>query len=311
MDWYLYIIIAIVTILLLTLLMAYICYKLTFYSNKEKNILKEEITLPNNDMFNEFKDQIINDIKEVRTYNYQDFYIYSYDGLKLHGKYYQKHTDAPIEIMFHGYKGSGERDLSTGVKRAFLCGRNALVIDQRASGLSEGKTITFGIKERYDCVSWVNFVTKHFGENQKIILTGISMGAATVMLASSMNLPKNVIGVLADCGYNKASDIIKKVIKDMKLPPNIIYPFIKLGAIIFGRFNPDETSPYESIKKTTLPIIFIHGSSDDFVPHNMSEKLYNACNSKKRLVSIKDGKHGTSYFKDSDTYIKELNEFFK
>mgnify|MGYP003305301600 CR=1 FL=1 len=221
-----------------------------------------------------------------------------------------KAKSAPIEILFHGYKGSGERDLSTGVKRAFKCKRNALIVDQRASGKSAGHTITFGINERHDCLSWTNFVVKHFGDDVKIILTGISMGAATVLLASSMDLPKNVVGILADCGYDKASNMIKKVIKEMKLPANFFYPLVKLGAKIFGHFNLEETSPYESVQNSKVPIIFIHGDNDSFVPYYMSDNLYNVCSSKKKLVKISNADHGVSYLVDPDTYIDELNNFF-
>lgn len=311
MDWYIYILIIIGFIILLTLLMAYICFRLTFYSKNKKQERNGEIKLPDNDMFNPYKDLIINDIKDVRMLPYETFTIKSFDNLTLQGKYYECIKGAPIEIMFHGYKGSGERDLSTGIKRAFKCNRNALVVDQRASGNSDGHIITFGINERKDCVRWVDFVVNKLGNNVKIILSGVSMGAATVLMASSMNLPKNVIGVLADCGYSKASDIIQKVVKDMKLPPKIIYPFIKLGAKIFGKFNLEEYSPYEAVQKTNLPIIFIHGSADNFVPCDMSIKMYNACISTKKLVTIEGAAHGTSYLKDPDIYINELNNFFK
>lgn len=307
--WYYYLLAIIIFIVLLVIIISFICYRLAFYS-KNKKPKTDEINLPNQPIYQLFKNDIIQDITDIRKLDYQEFKIKSFDGLNLYGKYYECIKGAPIEIMFHGYRGNGERDLSTGVKRAFKCNRNALVIDQRGSGKSEGHTISFGINERHDCVSWAKFVSKHFGNDIPIILTGISMGAATVMLASSMDLPQNVIGILADCGYDKASDIIKKVIKQMKLPANIFYPFVKLGAKFFGHFNLEETSPYESVQNSKLPIIFIHGEKDDFVPCYMSERLYNVCKSRKKLVTIKDADHGVSYLVNPNTYITELNNFF-
>ena len=97
-----------------------------------------------------------------RKMNYKKVSIKSYDGLSLVGKYYENFKDATIEIMFHGYRGSGERDLSTGIRRAKLCGRNAFIVDQRAHGKSEGHTISFGINERRDCLEWIKFVINHF-----------------------------------------------------------------------------------------------------------------------------------------------------
>ena len=309
MDWYFYLLISIGVILILILSITYISFKMAFYSKNKPNE-NNEIKLPDEDIYNKYKDVIINDITEARKLPFKEFSIKSFDGLTLYGKYFEFKKDATIEIMFHGYRGNGERDLSTGIKRAFACGRNALIIDQRASGKSEGHIISFGINERHDCISWVNKVISELGNDVKIILTGISMGAATVLMASNMNLPKNVIGILADCGYNKPSDIIKKVIKDKKLPANLLYPFVKLAARLFGKFNLEETSPFEAVKNAKVPIIFIHGDDDTFVPCYMSEKLYNACNNKKQLVIIHDAQHGISYLKDPVKYIDALNDFF-
>lgn len=305
------ILIILLAIFLLSIfIISYIAYKLAFHS-KNKYTLSDEIVLPNIPMYQTYKEIITQDIKDIRKIPSTEFSIKSFDGLTLYGKYFEFEKGAPIEIMFHGYRGYGERDLSSGVKRAFKCKHNALLIDQRAGGKSEGHVISFGIKERHDCIKWANFVVEHFGDDVKIILTGISMGAATVLLASSMDIPKNVIGILADCGYNKASEIIKKVIKDMKLSPKLLYPFVKIGARLYGHFNVEETSPYESVKNSKVPILFIHGDKDDFVPCYMSEELYKACSSKKNLVLIKNAGHGVSYLIDPDTYLREVNDFFK
>ena len=152
-------------------------------------------------------------MKEARKLVTEEFSIVSFDGLRLYGKFYEYEPDAPIELMFHGYRGSAERDLCGGVQRCFALGRSCLIVDQRTSEKSEGHVISFGINERRDCRAWVDFAVEHFGPDVKIVLTGISMGAATVMMAAGEPLPANVIGVLADCGYTSAKDIIKKVIR--------------------------------------------------------------------------------------------------
>lgn len=310
MTWYYKLLIITLIVLLLFILITYFCFRLTFYS-KNKPSKTNDVNLPKGKVYNDFKSIILNDINDVRKMKYTEFSIKSFDNLTLYAKYYEYQKDAPIEIMFHGYRGSGERDLSTGVKRAFLCKRNALIIDQRGSGKSEGHIITFGIKERRDCLLWIDFVIKHFGQNQKIILTGISMGAATVLMASCENLPNNVIGILADCGYTTPKEIINKVIKDLHLLPFIVYPILKLGAKIFGKFNLEETSALRSVKNSKVPIIFIHGESDDFVPCTMSKELYDNCTSKKELLIIPNAPHGISYLVDGKLYIDKLNDFFK
>lgn len=310
MDWYYIVLIVIASIILLVLLTCYICFKMCFYSNV-KVVENGEVKLPNDEIYQVHKDLIMKDIYDARAMNYKKVSIKSYDGLTLVGKYYENFKDATIEIMFHGYRGSGERDLSTGVRRAKECGRNALIIEQRGGGYSGGHIITFGVKERYDVISWINYVIETFGKDVKIILTGISMGAATVVNASAFDLPSNVIGILADCGYDSAKDMIKKTIKEMKLPVNIFYPFVKLSARIYGNFNLEEISPIQAIKKCKVPIIFIHGDADTLVPCYMSQNLYDSCNSKKQIVKIKNAGHGISYLVDPETYVKSLNEFFK
>jgi fermentation-respiration switch protein FrsA (DUF1100 family) len=184
-------------------------------------------------------------------------------------------------------------------------------VDHRASGRSDGSVITFGVKEKRDCLAWVDFAVKNIQPDGDIIITGISMGAATVMLASAEKLPENVVGVLADCGYTSAEDIIKKVIKEMKLPAGILYPFARLGGMIFGGFDVNLASPVKALEKTSLPVIFFHGDADGFVPCYMSEMNYNACASrKKRLVKISGADHGLAYPANRTQYVDEMRDFF-
>ncbi len=310
MEWYYIVSIIVVVLFLLILITSYICFRMTFYSKNKPSKDPNAIDIPDDQFYQNYREVIINDVTYARTLKYKEYSIESFDGLKLTGKYYECIKGAPIEIMFHGYRGNAERDLSTGIKRAFKCNRNVLLVNQRASSTSEGHVITFGINERKDCLEWTKLVVNEFGKDVKIILTGISMGAATVLMASCMDLPDNVKGILADCGYNKPSDIIKKVIKEMKLPDKFFYHFVKLGGKLFGKFNIDETSPYEAVKHSKVPIIFIHGDHDSLVPCHMSIKLYDACTSRKKLVTIEGAEHGVSYLKDPEKYINELNNFF-
>jgi fermentation-respiration switch protein FrsA (DUF1100 family) len=227
----------------------------------------------------------------------------------LRGAYFEKEKGLPIELMFYGYEGTYERDLCCGVQRAFAVNRNALLINQRASGDSDGNICTFGINEYKDCLKWIDFAVQKFGEDCKLILTGISMGAATVLTAAGENLPKNVIGVLADCPFSSAKEIIQKVITDMRLPAKIVYPFVKLGAKIFGKFDLEENSPMQAMSSCQVPVIFLHGDADDFVPWQMSVKLHEACQSKKKLVLIKGAPHGLAYPKDERGYLQAIKDF--
>ena len=307
----LYFIISLAAIVLLTLLVSFIIFRKSFYARRKKVVDKNEYSLPKGEIYEPYYDQMRVWIKELRAMPHKDVEIVSYDGLVLRGKFYEYKKGAPIEIMFHGYRSNAERDLCGGVARCRSLGRSTLLVDQRACGDSEGRVTTFGVKESRDCVSWVNFVVNNIDSEAQIYITGISMGAATVMTAASMPMPKNVVGVLADCGFTSPRDIIKKVMVDMKLPANILYPFARFGAILFGGFDPDSRTPKKSMKKCHLPIIFYHGDDDAYVPHYMSEELYKLCASeKKRLVITKDAGHGLCYIVDTEGYFRELIDFF-
>lgn len=292
------------------LLISFICFFMTFYVTKRQKTSTEEFPLPPGEIYEPYYPVMLAWMKEVRALPFGPVSIQSFDGLKLFGKYYECIPGAPIELMLHGYRGSAERDLCGGVQRAFALGHNVLIVDQRASGASEGRVISFGINESRDCRSWVDFIIARFGSDVKIILTGISMGAATVMIASGRDMPDNVVGVLADCGYSTAREIIQQVIRQMKLPVKPIYPFIKLGARLYGRFDLEETSPIESVRRCRLPIIFFHGDADDYVPHTMSQANYAACHTRKQLVIVPSAGHGLSYPADQEGYLTALKEFF-
>jgi len=129
-------------------------------------------------------------------------------------------------------------------------------------------------------------------------------------MAADKELPENVVGILADCGFTSAHDIIKKVIKDMGLPPSLGYSFVKLAARLFGGFDLEECSAIETVKRSRLPVIFYHGESDDFVPCYMSRELYEACSSRKELVTVPGAGHGLSYPVDPQRYLSTLREFY-
>ena len=294
--------------LLLLLLAAAVCYFMIFHSFRTKE--KEEYPIPKGEIYEVYREDMVRWIKEARARPRKEVSIRSFDGLTLRGIYYECEKGAPIEILFHGYRGTGERDLSGGVARCFALKHNALIVDHRASGKSDGHVITFGVYESRDCLKWVDFVLREIDPKAKIILTGISMGAATVMVAASQKLPDNVIGVLADCGYTSPRAIIKKVMRDLKLPADLLYPIARLGARLFGGFDPDAASPIESMKRSRLPVIFLHGDTDDFVPHAMSVENYEACIKEKRLVTIKNAGHGLAFPVDQELYLSALHEFF-
>ncbi len=306
-----YVIAALLLICVIVLVTSYICYFIVFKIPKRKILGKGEYDLPPGEIYEPFYPQMKVWVDSIRSMDRKSVEITSFDGLKLRGYYYEYSPDSPLELIFHGYGGNAERDLSGGVERCFALGRSVILIDQRGAGRSEGKVCSFGINERRDCLDWIKFATESFGKDRPLIIGGVSMGAATVMMASGEDLPKNVVCVMADCGYSSAKKIIKKVVHEMKLPEDLLYPFIKLGARIYGHFDLEETSPVEAVARSKTPIVFIHGDNDDFVPHSMSVECFNACKAAKKLVTIEGADHGLAYPVNPDKYVSSLAEFEK
>jgi len=290
---------------LLILILSYITFRMTFLFTEGANRelyygLEGEL-----DGIKKKRRALIERLEKIPS---EDVFITSYDGLTLRARYYHNSDKAPLDIQFHGYKSMAQRDFSGGAYECISRGHNVLLVDQRAHGKSSGKVISFGIKERRDVLSWIDYALNRFGKDTKIMLYGISMGAATVLMASEMNLPKNVVGIVADCPYSSPRAIIKKVIRDMKLPSWLFYPFVRLGALIFGGFDPNSSAPVSAVKDNDIPILLIHGDADDFVPCEMSDEI-KACGRTVTYVKIKDATHGLSYLYDYGAYTSALDKF--
>ena len=165
--------------------------------------------------------------------------------------------------------------------------------------------MTFGVKEKFDVLSWVDYVIKRFGPETKIFLYGVSMGAATVLMASGLNLPANVKAIIADCPYALPTDIIKKETQDgMKLPYNLFKPAIFASAFIWGHFNLGDKSSNccEAVKKSKIPILIIHGEADGFVPCWMSRQIAEANTDLIQYETFPIADHGMSYMSDTVRY---------
>jgi len=302
-----YILAAIIAIMTLIIFISYITFRVTFLSVRKKHSslyhgLEGDLS--------EIKRKRRDMIERIARIPYEDVRIESYDGLKLHARYYHAKEGAPIAIQFHGYKSMSIRDFSGGAYECIKMGHNLLLVDQRAHGESGGRVITFGIKERYDCKAWTEYAVKRFGNDSKIILYGISMGAATVLMASELDLPENIVGIVADCPYSSPGAIIKKVCRDRHLPPIIFYPFIKIGTRLFGGFNLDSASAVSAVKNTDIPILLIHGGGDNFVPASMSDEIRSS-NPKIIYLRVPEATHGLSFLYDYNAYMKALQNFYE
>ena len=293
----------------LVLLTCYICYRMTFYVQR-KRVDESVLPLPRGRIYEPYYPQMRQWIGELRALPCEEIFITSFDGLRLRARFYEFAPGAPIELMVHGYRGTAEGDLCGGVQRCFALGRSVLLVDQRTAGKSEGRTISFGINESRDCAAWAHCLVERFGPEVQIIITGISMGASTVLIAAGYeHLPEQVVGVIADCGFSTAKDIIRKVMVQMHFPPRLMYPFVKLAARLFGHFDLEERTALEAAERCRLPVFFIHGEDDRFVPCDMSRQCYEVCRAPKYLFTVPDAGHGLAYMKDTAGYVRALTEF--
>ena len=288
------------------LFLSYAVYRMAFYSDRKKQYDPYYgIDKGNYAKYEKESRRLIDNILSLEC---ERVYIRSHDGLTLSGRYYHVKDGAPLEIQCHGYKSTPMRDFAGSGKAAFEFPYNMLLIDQRAHGESEGSVISFGINERLDCLEWIKWANVRFGEDVQIILYGISMGAATVLMAAAEELPKNVLGVVADCPYSTPLEIIKKVARDMGYPARLATPFIILGARIFGRFSINSNSPLAAVKNAKLPILLIHGEADEFVPCDMSRQIA-AENPDIIFATFPGADHGISYFEDNERYLSIVDGF--
>lgn len=297
-------------VIIVVLIICRITFKICFHSAKNRN--EDPYMVVDDPQFQSVKHLMDKSTRIMESTQCEDVYTKSHDGLTLHARYYDVAEGAPVIIVFHGYRSMALRDSAGGFALGLKMGYNVLAVDQRAHGTSGGRVISFGIRERYDCLQWISYIRQRFGNDTPVILCGISMGAATVLMSASLELPENVRGIMADCPYSSPSAIIRKVCKDIKFPPVLAYPFLWLGALIYGGFRLGSCDAASAVQKSNIPILLIHGGDDRFVPCQMSKKIYENCADHAQLYIIPDAGHGLSYIIDPTAYeqacLKFLNE---
>lgn len=275
-------------------------YRTAFYSHPQKRAKSTDAL--NGPQYQAVAENIHRMSSIMERIPYEPVAIRSYDGLHLYGRYYHVSDNAPLEILFHGYRSHPYRDCSGGHALSRKMGFNALVVDQRAHGASDGSTISFGILERKDLFLWVNWANQRFGNQIPIILSGLSMGGATVLMSADQPLPDNVCCIIADSPYSSPLEIIEKVAKDQHLPPKICRPFLLLAARFIGKFSLTETTAAKAVSKTRLPILLIHGEDDHFVPCEMSRTIATKGSNHIQLETFPDAGHGLCYMVDPKRY---------
>ncbi len=235
-------------------------------------------------------------------------------GHKLQGYLVRPQEPSDVYVFgSHGYRSDGKGEWCHYVKHYVEeLGFNLFFVDHQAAGESEGEYIGFASYESKDSLKWLRYMTETFGEDIQIILHGISMGSATVMLMSgSEDLVPNVKFTIADCGYTSALDEFNYKIETLNLPLKPLVPVIskinrKKANYDFGK----DTNALEAVAKAKVPMLFIHGGEDKFVPTYMVYLLHDACTAEyKDLLIVPGADHAQSYLTDKKAYEDKMDEF--
>lgn len=242
---------------------------------------------------------------------FEEIIMTSNDGLKLKGYFFEaKVPTNKTVIIAHGYTGKA-KDMARFAKfYQEKLGYNVLMPDARGHGESEGDYIGFGWHERKDYVQWINYIIEKKGVDSEILLHGVSMGGATVLMTSGENLPEQVKAIVEDCGYTSAEGVLEYQLKRMYNLPG--FPIVNVTSMLTklkAGYTFSEASALEQVKKAKVPIMFIHGEKDTFVPFEMVYELYDAANTEKELYVVPDAEHGNAYDINPSLYEEKVTNF--
>lgn len=245
-------------------------------------------------------------VKEIAV---EEWTITSNDDLKLSAQFYpnSKNTHRYV-LALHGYTVD-HRDIMPAAYRFAEKGFHILAPDQRGRGNSEGQYLGMGWLEKDDMKIWIDKILAKDAQAE-IVLYGESMGAATLMMTVGEALPDNVKVLIEDCGYTSAYGMFKAQLKERFGLPS--FPFLPVANMISSMragYSFSSADALKQLEKATLPILFIHGNADDYVPTEMGVELYEAYVGEKELLLIDNAGHGASSDVDPKTYYEHVFAF--
>ena len=287
--------------------------QIAFDRKEPKHIEKSRKKLAGSDHLREVFERQAEAARLLQEEKLEEVEIISSDGIRLIGHLYRSDSPKRVILAMHGWRSSWDKDF--GIIFPFLRQNDCdiLFVEQRAQGQSGGEYIGFGLSERFDCIDWLSWLNQNGFDALPIYLCGISMGASTVLMATGGELPENVKGVLADCGFTSPHAIWKHV-----LEKNLRLPYTGVMASITNdmckkkiNLNPNDYSCTEALKACKVPVLFVHGTDDSFVPVSMTYENYKACAAPKRLFVVPGAEHGMSYILEQELYEQQLRNFWR
>ena len=248
--------------------------------------------------------------QKLKETEHQVIEMTAFDGVNLVGHYFKAENAKRVVIAMHGWRSAWDRDLGMIADFFFESGCSVLFVEQRGQNASGGDFIGMGVVERFDCRDWAKYIDRIEGGELPIYLYGLSMGAATVLMSSGLDMPSSVCGIIADCGFTSPKAIWKHVTQN-----NMHIPYFFVADKVdkeYKRFTNHEcnVSCLDALATTDIPVLFIHGTDDKFVPVEMTYENYQACASDKDLLIIPGAGHVRCHSVDQERYEGKIFEFF-
>lgn len=249
--------------------------------------------------------------QKLRQVDCEEIHITAQDGISLTG-HWRPCADAKRTIIaVHGWRSSWADDFALISNFWYENSCNVLYIEQRGQNSSGGDYMGFGMLERYDCLDWARWVNEQCGTGLPLYLVGVSMGAASVLMASGLSLPPNVCGIIADCGYTSAHEIWKHIVKNnLHLSYDLLHSTADTLCKKKIHVEADSYSTLDALRENTIPVLLIHGTDDRFVPVEMTYENYQACTAPKRLLIVPGADHAMSYYTEPRRYEAALRDFW-
>ncbi len=249
--------------------------------------------------------------KVLEETEHEQIEITAQDGTTLVGHWYCPESAKRIIVAMHGWRSTWSQDFGAIAPFWFDNDCAVLFAEQRGQGNSGGEYMGFGLLERYDCLDWINWVNERAEEKLPIYLGGVSMGAATILMTAGFELPENVKGIVADCAFTSPHAIWKHVVENnFKLPFGLYSKAAKDICEKRIQMSSDSYSTTEALSDCKVPVLFIHGTDDNFVPIEMTYENYKACSAPKQLFIVPGAEHGMSYLVDQDGYETAVKQFW-
>ena len=285
--------------------------KLAIDREGPKSAAKDKEKLMSSGDLSETVAKVMDAAKALESIEHERVEITAQDGTELIGHWFYPENAKRIIIAMHGWRSTWSQDF--GLIAPFWLENDCAVLfaEQRGQGNSGGDYMGFGLLERYDCLDWIQWVNERTEAKLPIYLGGVSMGASTVLMTAGFDLPENVKGIVADCAFTSPHAIWKHVVENnFKLPFGLYSRAAKDLCKKRIRVFSDSYSTTDAMNNCKVPVLFIHGTDDNFVPVEMTYENYKACVAPKELLIVPGAEHGISYLVDTKAYENAVKAFW-